>query len=88
MSMSLHVRMSVNGALTECQQSINNFHICIFFNLTAILLHIPIIKDLLTLMGNIGRVDVATPQMRIMGALTILGIAPCIIQGLCSDIYA
>jgi hypothetical protein len=49
--------------------------------------HLPIIDELPTFMGNIGCVDVGTPQMTIIGVSTILGIASCIIEGLFCGVY-
>jgi len=49
--------------------------------------NLPIIKVLLAIMGNMGRVDVATPKMSVNGASRMLCVASCKIEGLCGGVY-
>ena len=57
----------------------------------AVLWHSSMIEVLAALLGNMVRVDIATPnnerQQTPSRALTILGIASCVIQGLCYGVY-
>ena len=76
-------QQSVNRASTERQQSINNFHFSIVHNPRAMLPHFPIIEELPTFMGNMGSIDVGILQITVNGVSTILGIAACIVEGLC-----
>jgi len=78
-------QQSINTASTECQQTVNDFGCCILCNLRAMLWDLSMIEVLATFLGNMVRVDLATPnnehQQSHSRALTILGIASCIIQG-------
>jgi hypothetical protein len=100
--MSLHPKMSINRASTEhhqsvniastyCQQSVNDFGHCILGNQRAVLWHLSMIEVLATILGNIVRVNIATPkhqhQQSHNRALIILGTASGIIQGFCYGIY-
>ena len=84
-------QQSVNTASTECHQTVNNFGCCILCNPRVVLWHLFMIEVLATCLGNMVRVDIATPnnerQQSHSRALTILGIASCIIQGLSYGIY-
>jgi len=84
-------QQSVNTASTECQQTVNDFGCCISCNPRAVLWHLSMMEVLATVLGNMVRVDIATPnderQQSHSRALTILGIASCIIRGLCYGIY-
>jgi hypothetical protein len=75
--MSLHLQMIVNIVSTNHQQSINIFQCCILYNPQAIVQHVSIIKVFPAFMGNMGRVNVATPKMSVNGASVILGAASC-----------
>jgi len=86
-SISLILKMSIDRASTEHQQSVNNYHYCIWYNPRAMLPHLPIIDVLPAIMGNTGRVNVTTPEMSINSASTILGVASCIIEVVCCGIY-
>jgi hypothetical protein len=88
---STECQQSINRASTEHQQSINDFGCCILYNPWAVLLCLPIIKVLAAFRGIMVSVNVTTPedkrQQSINRARTILGVASCIIQGLCYGIY-
>jgi len=73
-------QQSINRVSKECQQPINNFQYCIIYNPHAMPLHLPITKVLLTFMSNIQTVAVATFQIIINRALTILGDASFILN--------
>ena len=81
------LQQSFNRASTERQQIVNDFHYCLCYNPCYILPHLPIIYVLPASMGNMGRVDVATPSMNINRASTILGVASGIIDGVYCGIY-
>ena len=84
-------QQSINTVSIECQQTVNHFGCCILWNPSAVLWHLSMIEVSATLLGNIFRVNIATRnnehQQSHSRALTILGIASCIIQGLCYGIY-
>jgi hypothetical protein len=84
-------QQSVKTASTEHQHRINDFGYCIVYNPWAVLLHLPIIEVLAVCRGNMVMVNLTTPenerQQSINRASTILGVASCIIQGPCYDIY-
>jgi hypothetical protein len=83
----LHLKLSVNRALTERHQSINSFHCCIFDDPTAMQPRLSLIEELPTWMVNIGRVNVATPQVSMNKASTTLGHASCIIDVVYCGVY-
>jgi hypothetical protein len=61
----------------------NDFQCCTVYNARAMLWHLLIIELLLAFMCKMGSVDVATPSMSIYSVSTILGVAYCIIEGVC-----
>ena len=50
--MSLHLKMSVNRASTEHQQSVNNLGCCILYNPSAVLWHLSIINVMAAIMSK------------------------------------
>jgi len=84
-------QQSIDTASTECQQSVNDSGCCILYNPKAVVRHLSMIEVLATWLWIMVRVDIATPNNKCHQShnreLTILGIASCIIQGLCYGIY-
>ena len=87
----------------ERQQSVNDFVFCILYNPRAVLQHLFIIELLAVCIGTIVCVNTATPQNERQKSINrastprqqsvnrvsmIVGVASCIIQGLCYGIYA
>jgi len=85
------VNVDVTTPKNERQQSVNDFEYWILHNAMAVVWLLSIIKVLAAFIGNMVTVDVATPenerQQSVNRASTILGVASCMVQGLCYGIY-
>jgi len=85
------INVDVAAPEDERQQSIHNVGCCTSYEPRGMLWLLLISEELATIIGNMVIFDLASPenqrQLSVNRASTLLGVASCMIQGLCYGIY-